>query len=142
MFFLSLKKILIVPTTNVFLQLLRTIIYGFIVFLIDSSLLFLFTESGIYYLCSAAISFIIALLINFYFNRTFVFPKTNRSFCEELASYAGIALVGLALTELCLFMFTEFMGVYYIYSKFIAAVIVLLWNFSARKYWLYSTLKR
>jgi putative flippase GtrA len=140
--FLFLKNILITPTTNTILQLFRTLVCGFIVFLIDTSLLFLITEIGVYYLCAAAISFVVALLLNFSLNRTFIFPKTNKSFREELASYTGIALVGLVLTEFCLYTFTELLNVYYIYSKFIAAVIVLLWNFSARKYWLYAKPKR
>jgi putative flippase GtrA len=142
MLFTFLKNILITPTSNICLQFLRTIIYGFVVFLIDASLLYFFTEMGIFYLCSAAISFLIALLINFYLNRTFIFSKTQKSFRQELVSYAGIALVGLALTELCLFAFTELFKIHYIISKLLAAIIVLVWNFSARKYWLYSKPKQ
>jgi putative flippase GtrA len=55
----------------------------------------------------------------------------------ETACYLGISVIGLVLTELFMFMFTDLFGVYYIFSKVITTFIVLAWNFSARKFWLY-----
>jgi putative flippase GtrA len=110
---------------------------GVLSFLLDAGLLYVITEAGVYYLHSAAISFVIVFFFNFLLARKFIFPKCGRSLLGETVSYMGIAVVGLALTEICMYIFTEFFGVYYIFSKFLASVIVLLWSFSARKFWLY-----
>ena len=44
-----------------------------------------------------------------------------------------ISLIGLGLTELLMWLFTDGLGLFYLVSKAIAAVIVLLWNFFAKK---------
>jgi putative flippase GtrA len=125
------------PTSNAFLQLFRTAFVGVVTFAADAVLLYAITELGVYYLVSAAISFVVSFFLNFYLVREFVFTNRNISLKAELLAYAGIALVCLLLTEACMYFLTEYMGVYYILSKFLAAVVVLLWSFSARKFWLY-----
>jgi putative flippase GtrA len=111
---------------------------GVVTFAVDAVLLYAITELGVYYLVSAAMSFVVSFFLNFYLVREFVFTNRNISLKAELLAYAGIALVCLLLTEACMYFLTEHMGVYYILSKFLAAVVVLLWSFSARKFWLYG----
>jgi putative flippase GtrA len=106
---------------------------------VDVGLLYIITAKfGVYYLVSAVMSFVVSFLANFYLVREFVFTKRNMTLAAELLAYGGIAVVCLLLTELCMYFLTERMGIYYIYSKFMAAVVVLLWSFSARKFWLYK----
>ena len=45
----------------------------------------------------------------------------------------ALYLIGLGLTELLMWAFTDGLGLFYLLSKAIAAVIVLLWNFFAKK---------
>jgi putative flippase GtrA len=132
------KKTFISPTTNSFLQLFRTAFVGFITFAVDALLLYIITELGVYYLISTAMSFVVSFFLNFYLVREFVFQKRNMSIKAELLGYAGIAAVCLVLTEFCMYFLTEYVGVYYLISKFLAAVVVLLWSFTARKFWLYK----
>jgi putative flippase GtrA len=133
----SVKKIMITPTEDGLIQLFRTAFAGLLSFFLDAGLLYILTEGGLYYLISVAVTYIISFFFNFALVRTFVFPRCKKSLGEELLSYAGIAAVGLPLTELCMYLLTERVGVFYIVSKFLAAVVVMLWSFSARKFWLY-----
>jgi putative flippase GtrA len=107
-------------------------------FLIEASLLYVITESGVHYLVSSAISFVLAFLIHFSISRKFIFKKSWMPFYMEMASYLGITLAGLALTVLCMYLFTEVAGIYYIISKALTTIVTLMWNYSIRKLWLYK----
>lgn len=124
-------------TDSPLIQLFRTAVIGVISLVIDLSFLYLFTEAGVYYLFSAFLSFWVSLVANYLLVRRFVFVASKLNRRVELAGYLVIAVVGLVLTEILMFVFTEKVGVFYMLSKFFAAVIVLLWTFSARKFWLY-----
>jgi putative flippase GtrA len=47
--------------------------------------------------------------------------------------YGVIGLVGLLFDTGLMYFFTEIIHFYYMFSKVISTLIVLLWNFSARK---------
>ncbi|MDP3066390.1 MAG: GtrA family protein, partial [Methanobacteriaceae archaeon] len=55
----------------------------------------------------------------------------------EFGVFTIIGIVGLALNEVFIWAFTEKLQLYYLYSKIISAVIVLFWNFFARKFTLF-----
>ena len=63
----------------------------------------------------------------------FAGKKANMSPQAEFALFIVISLIGLGLTELLMWLFTDGLGLFYLVSKAIAAVIVLLWNFFAKK---------
>jgi putative flippase GtrA len=132
-----IKNIFFSPTSDGLLQLFRTAVIGVITFCADAGLLYLITESGVHYLVSAALSFVVSFFLNFSLVKKFVFQKCGKPFVQELLGYAGIAVVCLMLTEICMYVLTDTLGIYYILSKFVSAVLVLLWSFSARKFWLY-----
>ena len=43
-------------------------------------------------------------------------------------------MVGLALNDALIWLFTDCIGTHYMFSKIVAAAMVYLWNFFARKY--------
>jgi putative flippase GtrA len=132
------EKIFLAPTANGAVQLFRTAVAGTLSFALDASLLYVVAaKMGVHYLIATPISFAASFLFNFYLAREFVFPKCKKTFAAELTSYAWIALISLGLTELCMLVFIEYMGVYLLLSKFLSAVVVMVWSFAARKYWLY-----
>lgn len=123
---------------NVLMQFVKCIILGIFTFILDASILYIITELGVYYLVSAAISYVITLGIHFMLSKKLIFTSTRFSLCFEVAAYISIALVGLFLTELFMYYFTDLLNIYYILSKFLATSLTLLWSFSARKFWLYK----
>ncbi|HBG40839.1 MAG TPA: GtrA family protein [Porphyromonadaceae bacterium] len=130
-----LHKLLHEPSDNVFIQLFR---YGFVggtAFVVDFSVLYVLTRfAGLYYLLSAGIAFIIGLAVNYLLSISWVFNrrKVNNRF-SELFIFTVIGIVGLLLTSLLMWLFTEQAGLFYLISKIITTAIVLIWNFTARK---------
>lgn len=134
-----LKTLLTEPTTQPIIQFFRYAFVGGVSFLVDAGVLWLLAHAGMHYLLAACFGFAAGLLCNFILSRAFVFraqtPRVGRVL--EFAAYALIGLIGLGLTEVLLYFFTEIVLFHYMISKIIASAVVLFWNFFARKLLLY-----
>ena len=135
----DIKGILLEPTEDSFLQFFRYIFVGGASFVTDYVLLYIITEIGVNYLVSGVISFIAGLCVNYALTKLLVFSKktTGAEKAKEFSVFAIIAVLGLFLTELLMWLFTEKLSWYYMISKAIAAIIVLFWNFFMKKILLY-----
>lgn len=133
------KTIVKDQTDNTRIQLFRYLFVGGAAFIVDLTLLFILTNYlGVYYLISAAIAFILGLIINYFLSVKWVFNRRNlenRTF--EFGIFAVIGIIGLGLNEVFIWFFTQDLQIYYLFSKILAAVIILFWNFFARKFMLF-----
>lgn len=126
-------------TTNSYIQFFRYIFVGGVAFFVDALSLWA-CEKIMDYLFAAAIAFVLGLAVNYIISVKFVFSESEQvsSKLKEFVIYAVIGIVGLLLTELILYALTEWMHIYFMISKIVAAAIVLLWNFIARKKIIYK----
>ena len=127
-------------TDDIFLQFFRYIFVGGTAFIVDFFFLYFFSDiCGIYYLISAVLSFIISVLVNYIMSTRWVFNQDNiGNKVLEFNLFILISTIGLVFTEILLYFFTDIVGLYYLVSKIIASIIVLFWNFLARRvmfYW-------
>lgn len=133
------QKLLKDQTNKTRIQFLRYLFVGGAAFIVDFLSLYILTDFfGIYYLISAAIAFLLGLLVNYFLSISWVFNKRklkNRNF--EFGIFAIIGIVGLGLNEVFIWFFTQELLIYYLISKIFAAIIILFWNFFARKYVLF-----
>lgn len=136
------RRIVFNKTNNIIIQLFRYTLVGGTAFIADIGLLYLLTEYlHIHYLVSASLSFIVGLLINYTISTYWVFDRessivTNKSL--EFLFFSLIGVIGIGLNDILIWVFTEFVGIYYILSKIITAVLIYLWNFLARKYFIFN----
>lgn len=134
-----ITKLFKAPSNNIFIQFFRYLFVGGTAFVVDFGLLYVFTDIlNIHYLVSAGMSFVCGLLVNYFLSISWVFSQrklANR--LSELLVFAFIGCVGLALTSLLMWLFTDKAGLYYLLSKIITTVVVMLWNFLARKFTLF-----
>lgn len=128
------------PTDDIFLQLFRYIFVGGTAFAVDFFFLYFFSDiCGIYYLISAVLSFIISVLVNYVMSTKWVFNQDNiENKVLEFNLFILISTIGLGFTEILLYFFTDIVGLYYLISKVISAIIVLFWNFLARRVMFYG----
>ena len=134
------NKLFVDQTDSSCIQFIRYGFVGSIAFLIDFVFLFLFTQYlHIFYLISATLSFLIALLFNYIFSVKWVFKKrTELSISLELILFIIIAIIGLGINDALLWFFTERFSVFYLLSKVFASIVVLFWNFFGRRYLFYK----
>lgn len=126
-------------TTNTFIQFFRYIFVGGFAFLADAFSLWL-CEKWMNYMIAAAIAFIVGLAVNYTLSIWFVFGESNqvKNKLKEFVVYVTIAVIGLLLTEVIMYILTDLCHLYFMISKIVASAIVLIWNFTARKKILYS----
>lgn len=137
---LDFKSIFITETENTIIQLFRYCFVGGAAFIADWLVMIILTETLLHYLISTAVAFFVGLAVNFALSKLLVF-KADSQKCGKLGEffiYAVIGVVGLGLTELLMYVFTDIVNIHYAVSKIIAAAIVLIWNFFARKVILYK----
>ena len=137
----DLKGLFITPTKNGVLQLVRYVFVGGIATVVDWGVLFILTEyAHLYYLVSAIIAFIAGLITNFILSKLLVFKanEARMNAVMEFVSYAIIGVIGLGITELIMFLFTDLWHTHYMISKIVATIIVFAWNYIARKLIVYK----
>jgi putative flippase GtrA len=132
---LTLRALLIEPTDNTLIQFGRYTIVGGAAFAADFGTLFLLTHfGGIHYLVSAAVAFLIGLVVNYAISAAWVFAhRTVQNRTLEFGIFAAIGVVGLGLNELGMWVLSGHWGIHYLWAKIITAALVYVWNFGARK---------
>ncbi len=135
----DLVTIFIIPTTNGFLQFFRYLFVGGISSVVDGGILYLFTRCGLFYMASTVVGFLAGLMTNYVLSKMLIFAmsKAKLDLLAEFSAYGLIGVIGLGLTMLIMYVLTEFLGFYYMFSKIVAMFLVLLWNYTARKFFLY-----
>jgi putative flippase GtrA len=100
---------------------------------------------GLPLLVSNTISFSVAVLSNFTWNRLWTFPESRaRPLVPQLGQFALVNVVGLAINNLVLwFVFTLVQDVVpdpwnYNLAKIIAIGVVLFWNYGINRLWTYK----
>lgn len=123
-------------TDKLLVQFVRYFFVGGFAFVVDFGLLYILTEyAGLHYLLSATLSFIAGLLVNYIISCLWVFNGSKfKNRLVEFLFFAAIGVVGLALNDALIWLFTDCIGTHYMFSKIVAAAMVYLWNFFARKY--------
>lgn len=121
-------------------QFLSYVGVGGVAFAVDFGVLFLLTSIvGLHYLLSATIAFLLGLVVNYLLCLAWVFNfRRMENWLHEFTMFGAIGLAGLVLNNLLLFFLTEFAGLYYLLSKIIAAAFILIFNFSLRRWLLFT----
>ena len=122
------------------LEFFRYVLVGGSAFIIDVAVMFIFKEfifQGQFLYLSVFLGYMAGLVYNFYFSCKYVFENGfNKIKDKEIKSFVIftiIGIIGLGLTELLMRVFVEFAGIYYVVSKVLTGIIVMFWNYIARK---------
>ena len=73
--------------------------------------------------------FILAATSNYIWNHYWTFKSQNSRIAQEFITFIIISLVGLALNNILIFLFSDRMKLNFYLSKLFAIALVTLWNF-------------
>ena len=125
---------------SLFSEIIKYLISGGVAFIIDVSTLYCLTEFlKLHYYFSVIIAFAFGLITVYFLNTKWVFVyHSQKSKKKEFILFLLITIDGLCLNLILISFFTEIINIYYIVSKLLVTIIVLFWNYSARKYFLFN----
>lgn len=126
-------------TDLVSVQFIRYSLVGLVGLTADYATLLILTEAtGLYYLISAAIAFIVGLITNYILSIHWVFSRRNLANGSlEFIVFASFGILGLFFNEFIIWFFTEIFSFHYLISKTFYIVIYIL-IFFARKRFLFK----
>ncbi len=121
------------------LQIFKFAIVGVIAAVIDVGVLLILKELlFIDVLISSAVSFTISVTVNYILSMTFVFKSKKQSKVKEFIIFVALSIGGLILNQVILWLGISFLPLHYLIVKFLAMVIVPVYNFVTRKIFLES----
>ena len=118
-------------------QLIRFGIVGVIATIVDVGLLvFLQEVVHIDVLVASALSFSVAVVVNYILSMLWVFKSKGESRIKEFIIFVSLSIGGLLITQLVMWLGTEVMSIYYLAVKIFAIVFESAYNFVTRKIFL------
>ena len=118
-------------------QLIRFGIVGVIATVVDVALLvFLQEVVHIDVLVASALSFSVAVIVNYILSMLWVFKSKGESRIKEFVIFVSLSIGGLLITQLVMWLGTEVMSIYYLAVKIFAIVFESTYNFVTRKIFL------
>lgn len=124
---------------GLFEQFFKYIVVGGLAFSVDFASLYLLTELlKQHYLLSASIGFLLGLLVNYCLCLLWIFDyRAIKNPWHEFVIFSAIGLAGLIINNALLYTLTEWAEIYYLASKMMAAILILLFNFILRRHILF-----
>lgn len=96
---------------------------------------------GIYYLLAKTLSFIIAAINNYIWNRIWTFRSKEKNITGEFIKFFLVSLVGLGLNVLIMYLAVDKLKISDFWGLILATAIVMFWNFFANKLWTFRLVK-
>ena len=117
-----------------FLEIVRFCIVGGLSLIVDCGILFGLTDfCGAHYLYSAAISFTVSVIFNYWLCVKYVFKNATKQTKKQATIFIGSSLIGLGLNQICMWFFVEKILLHYMAAKLCATVIVTAWNYVMKR---------
>ena len=119
-------------------KIFRFVVVGGIATIIDFVFLYIFKELFNFNLVLAnTLAFIISVTYNYIASIKWVFDiDKNKNSKIQFLLFITFSVIGLILNNIFIYLFTDIMGIYYLISKIIATLFVMIFNFVTRKIFL------
>ena len=116
------------------IQIFKFGIVGVVATLVDFVFLYLFRDLCKFPLVVAnTLSFSISVIYNYFASLTFVFNvDKSKSKSRNFVIFIICSLIGLGLNDLIVYVITDKLRIYYMISKVIATIFVMVFNFVTR----------
>ena len=110
---------------------------------IDVLVYWLLTRFGhLYYLLAATLSFLIANIWSYFWNRRWTFRDNSRAIIRQYLKFLAANLIAIILNLGVLFVLVDFLRLDDLIAKILASIVVGLINFAINKKWAFGSKKR
>lgn len=120
-------------------QFVKFSLVGGINTIIDLGMYVLLTRvADLYFVLAGTISFILAATNSYFLNRAWTFRDNSRNVPLQFLKFFLAGLTGLGLNTGTLFVLVRYAGIHDVVAKILAIVLVVAWNFSVNKFWVFT----
>lgn len=127
------------PQGTDYAQIFRFAVAGAIGACIEMGLFFFFVDfTGLHYLTGNFIAISVALLVNYIISQKWVFESGRYSRGKEFGYFLGVSVVALGLNQLLMWLMIENIDMHMKLSKILAIGIVAVYNYSAKKFFVFK----
>ena len=126
------------PRSSLMGQFVRYLVTGGFAFVVDFLLYaFCLYELSWHYLVANLVGLVAGLVINYVMSVAWVFSECKRVLEDrktvEFGVFAIVGIIGVGINELLMLLMVGMLDANEMKSKIVAAILVLMWNFGARK---------
>lgn len=122
-------------------ELIRYLFFGTITVGINILLLKLFIDLGVYYILSNIISYFIAVVINYIFNKYYVFKsfeiKKTKIINEQFLKFVGMRIVSLILDNFLFYICVSILQYPIYLSRIVLTIIIIALTFILNKFFIF-----
>lgn len=120
-------------------EFIRYCVVGAIAFVADFATFLLFTDVlMLNYLLANTLGFFVGLLVNYLASIYWVFiHRKYTKTTPEFTLFAIIGVGGVVLGNLCMWYLVEHLRLWHVYAKYLVTALVLFYNYTLRKYFLF-----
>ncbi len=116
-------------------QLSLYVVFAGVATAVDMAALYALTEwLGVYYLASVAIAYLLGMATNYSLNKTLTFGNRSRRVAAQFGVFILVALGGLGINLIVIYLLVEHAHLWYMYAKVIAIAVALFWSFFGHKH--------
>ncbi|WP_250632373.1 GtrA family protein [Rhodoflexus caldus] len=136
------KLLAIYYSNELYRQVLRFGIVGVLSAAGEFGLLILLVEKfGLGYMQANFIAFCFVVIANYIASRLWIFGAGSFSKGVEFVSFFVVVLIGLGINQLSMYFWVESFALDYRIAKILALALVIIWNFLAKKYFVFRRRK-
>lgn len=118
-----------------FFEFFRFILVGGVATALDWSVFYLLAiKIMLYYQLSLMISFSLACIVNYTFNKLFTFRSKSKKIFRQFSLFSVIAIFSLLLTMILMFIFVDVLFIHKMLSRIFVTMIMLFFNYILHKF--------
>lgn len=127
------RKLILAPTNNTLVQMLRYLVVGAVAAIADTgTLMFLAEALNVSDIYAATVGFIVGLIVNYAISVNWVFKRTSHPYAE-IVLFALIGAIGLVVNDYTIWAAEAWLAFDLFWAKMLAIVVTFVWNFVLRK---------
>lgn len=112
---------------------------GAISFVVDFGMLLVLTEYiGFYYLVSATLSVIMAIVVNYAWQRHVTFKSKEKNLAKQFSKFVVISIIAIGINILLMYIIVDIIHLWYVVAKIIVTIVLWVWNFFGNKYFTFA----
>jgi len=90
-------------------------------------------------LVAATISYIVTAFVGYLLNRIWTFKSNDIKYEVQFVKYLSVSLIGLLFNNITMFILIDVFNMWYIFSKFYALLVVLVWTYWGNNKWTFES---